>query len=238
MRCCQSGRTLANIRVGSAILLLFLANVTSGRVAWSENKMHSAGCTSDASCSLNGVCNTTTGRCSCLPAWIGPDCGVLHLLPASHGAGLHAPNGPSPNTSSWGGSVAFDPTSGRWQMYAAEMVNGCGIGAWEQNSRIVRASSATGGGVYTVDEVIRPAFAHEPVLARAPNGDHLLYHIGAPNSSPPPRSDCEGGYTPIKGGHSFTGAVPVSILRAAAASGPWTLVGVAGQGDINPAPYM
>ena len=36
--------------------------------------------------------------------------------------------------------------------------------AWEQNSRIVRASSATFDGEYVVEEQIKPAFAHEPVL--------------------------------------------------------------------------
>ena len=32
----------------------------------------------------------------------------------------------------------YDAATRRWQMYAAEMVNGCGIGSWEENSRIVR----------------------------------------------------------------------------------------------------
>ena len=45
------------------------------------------------------------------------------------------------------GSVAFDPVTQKWQMFAAEMIKSCGIGAWEQNSRIVRASSDTADGV-------------------------------------------------------------------------------------------
>ena len=68
-------------------------------------------------------------------------------------------------------------------MFAAEMVGGwflfciydtlvtsafcsqgCGIGAWESNSRIVRAVSTTANGEYEVQEVIKPAFAHEPVV--------------------------------------------------------------------------
>ena len=57
--------------------------------------------------------------------------------------GLHSPDSPSNTTSSWGGSVAFDAATSKWNMYAAEMVNHCGIGAWESNSRIVRATSAS-----------------------------------------------------------------------------------------------
>ena len=45
------------------------------------------------------------------------------------------------------GSVAFDPATQKWQMFAAEMIKSCGIGAWEQNSRIVRASSDAADGV-------------------------------------------------------------------------------------------
>ena len=85
-----------------------------------------AGCTSDLACSLNGRCKN--GTCRCLAAWSGPDCGVLYLTPTTRTAGLHAPLSGANATSSWGGSVAFDAKSKRWQMFAAEMVNSCGIG--------------------------------------------------------------------------------------------------------------
>ena len=116
-----------------------------------------------------------------------------------------------------------------WHMFAAEMVQGCGIGAWETNSRIVRATSPTAGGKYTVQAVIKPSFAHEPVLVRAPasggvngggNGDKgdsnkwLLYSIGNGSSSVAPRKDCQGGYTPTKGGGGFHGPVPVEVYES------------------------
>lgn len=215
-------------------------------------------CQSDMDCSLNGRCSHATGRCSCLAAWSGPRCGLLNLLPAVKGAGLHAPDGADANTSSWGGSVAYDAASGRWQMFAAEMVNHCGIGAWETNSRIVRASSPTPGGEYTVEEQIKPPFAHEPVLQRLHGGRWLLYSIGNSSSASAPRTDCVRGYSPrwCPGGFRppSGSAVPDEIYVS---DGPdlgstagWSRVptninpqlGRAGQhrdgGDINPAPLL
>ena len=199
-------------------------------------------CTTDHDCSLNGHCGND-GRCECLSAWSGSSCAVLDLLPASRTAGLHSPasDGEEP-TSSWGGSVAFDEASQKWVMLAAEMVSGCGIGAWETNSRIVRASSDTPGGTYTVDAEIKPPFAHEPVLARLPDGRFALYSIGRANSSDPPRTDCLNGYTPEGGGGGFRNAVPVDLMLSKNAS---TLLDFdppipipVGDGDINPAPFI
>ena len=79
-----------------------------------------AQCATDASCSLNGRC--ASGGCRCLSAWSGPTCAILSVQPAVKGAGLHAPHGSDPNTSSWGGSVGYDPVSKRWQMFAAEVI--------------------------------------------------------------------------------------------------------------------
>lgn len=91
------------------------------------------------------------------------------------------------------------------------MVNNCGIGAWESNSRIVRASSATPGGEYTVEEQIKPPFAHEPVLQRLADGRWLLYSIGNTSSAAPPRTDCAGGYSPVRTGNGFKGAIPDEV---------------------------
>ena len=75
-------------------------------------------CVDDEGCSLNGRC--VNGSCRCLAAWSGPSCGLLNLLPTRRTAGLHTPAGASPATSSWGGSVAFDPSTATYHMYAAE----------------------------------------------------------------------------------------------------------------------
>ena len=40
------------------------------------------------------------------------------------------------NTSSWGGSILLDETTGLWHMFAAEMQGDCGIGSWQTNSQV------------------------------------------------------------------------------------------------------
>ena len=212
-----------------------------------------AGCSSDEDCSLNGRCKPG-GVCACLAAWSGPSCGVLSLLPATKGAGLHAPHSASNTSSSWGGSVGYDAATRRWQMYAAEMVNGCGIGSWEENSRIVRASSATPGGEYTVEEQIKPPFAHEPVLQRLADGRWLLYSIGNRTSSGQPRTTCRGGYSPSPvsdrggffSGHGVPDEIYVSKGSDCGPSAGWENLGKninpLGEnsflGDTNPAPLV
>jgi hypothetical protein len=77
----------------------------------------SASCTDDAGCSLNGLCNTATGTCTCDPGWItgapsygSPDCGMLDLLAAPSDVSFHGKND---NQSSWGGSVLNLPVNGK-----------------------------------------------------------------------------------------------------------------------------
>ena len=224
-------------------------------IAWSLLTSTAAlaeACTTDEHCSLNGQC--AVGACLCLAAWSGPTCGVLNVLPARLTAGLHSPASASPSTSSWGGSVAFDRQTGLWQMYAAEMTHGCGIGAWETNSRIVRAVADQPDGEYRVVEVTKPTFAYEPVLAGPLEADDghpwsgrwLLYSIGNASSSDEPRTDCRDGYTPTSGGGGFRRAVPVEIFISDGTSpaGPWGATNgslaplTIGEGDINPAPLV
>ena len=52
----------------------------------------------------------------------------------SRTAGFHSPHNTHQadvNTSSWGGSILRDEATGIWHMYSAEMIQHCGIGAWE-----------------------------------------------------------------------------------------------------------
>lgn len=48
------------------------------------------------------------------------------------------------NTSSWGGAVLKGP-DGTYHMWAAEMTEHCGIGTWQQNSRLIHATSTDPG---------------------------------------------------------------------------------------------
>ena len=47
-----------------------------------------------------------------------------------------------------------------------------------------------------MEEVIKPTFAHEPVLQRLANGRWTLYSIGNTTSGSPPLTNCIGGYSP------------------------------------------
>mmetsp|Transcript_14870 Transcript_14870/g.22875 ORF Transcript_14870/g.22875 Transcript_14870/m.22875 type:complete len:445 (+) Transcript_14870:143-1477(+) len=147
-------------------------------------------------CSYNGcwISNAKTddsGTCNCYPQWTGTSCTVLNLLPAKRNGGLHSPydskdrdhdknkknNGviSKRKTSSWGGSILLDKATGVWHMYAAEMINNCGIDYWIPNSRVVHAVADTYEGPFTVADVVVEPYAHEPNAVRGPNGEWIIY---------------------------------------------------------------
>jgi len=203
-----------------------------------------AKCSSDWDCNLNGAC-TADGQCHCLSAWQGATCGELALQPAKPRAGLHAGSGV--NMSSWGGDVGLDERTGRWTMFAAEMVGGCGINSWQSNSQIVRAVADEPDGEYVVDAVLQPAFAHEPVLARLANGSWLLYSIGNDTAHPsgPLQEGCRGGYTPkrrlelesqAKGLPWCVGKIAMGGTELTGQE--WREVATFGFADFNPAPLI
>ena len=134
----------------------------------------STSCNSAIDCSLNGVCQQ--GTCLCDVSWLGPRCSTLNLLPASKEAGFHPPFGASrDSTSSWGGAVARIRGGGGWGMISSELLFGCGINSWTRNSRVVLATSTTASGPFAFNRTLFGPFAHEPSLARAPNGSWVLY---------------------------------------------------------------
>ena len=76
------------------------------------------------------------------------------------------------NLSSWGGSILSE--GGVFHMWAARMVNYCGIRQWQQNSKIVHATATDVLGPYTEQETVAPVFAHEPCVTRDPRTGELL----------------------------------------------------------------
>eukprot|EP01062_Namystynia_karyoxenos_P040429 TRINITY_DN29489_c4_g1_i1.p1 TRINITY_DN29489_c4_g1~~TRINITY_DN29489_c4_g1_i1.p1 ORF type:complete len:443 (+),score=86.05 TRINITY_DN29489_c4_g1_i1:89-1330(+) len=134
----------------------------------------SGGCSSHADCFHNGEC-TTAGECRCELPWSGPQCSVLLRLPADPAAGFHSPHddGAPRNVSSWGGSV-LKGDDGKYHMFAAEMVQSCGIEWWEPNSQVVHAVSETAAGPYRRESVVAVPFAHEPTAMRAPTGEWVV----------------------------------------------------------------
>lgn len=182
----------------------------------------SSACADEAGCSYNGKCSAA-GECACRPQWKGSHCASLSLVPTPRAAGLHGahepavpsdpahPIGAQPQRGYWGSSV-LRGDDGRWHMWSAEMVGGCGIWAWCSNSQIVHAISATPTGAYQRKEVVQkgqctakpsPTFqgqaltdycwclqvwAHEPTVARAPTGEYVMMFTSAPwgpNGQPP-----------------------------------------------------
>jgi hypothetical protein len=134
-----------------------------------------AACASAADCNFNGVCSG--GACACAAPWAGAGCDALTFVPPAPGGaplGYIAQNG-GQNVSSWGGSVVFDD-AGVAHMYAAEMTSFCGINVWLSNSQVIHATSPDPLRVpFSRVSVVQGAFSHEPIAARAPTGEFVLF---------------------------------------------------------------
>ena len=184
----------------------------------------SAACADDDDCSLNGVCDTSSGVCACDAEWAGGDasCALLDLLPTTPGSGFHPPN-----ASSWGGSLVRGD-DGRVHMFAALMTEHCGLTSWKTNSQVVHAVAdaplapfAIVGGAAAPPVV--PRFAHNPTIHRNGDGRFLLFHIGCGATAEPCAgcAHCVNGTTPRRsrgGGGGGGGGNP-----GAACNGPhWT----------------
>lgn len=163
-----------------------------------------SGCTDDKSCSLNGVCNSTTHKCVCDAAWSGDECQMMALLPTTKQSGLtminvpasNSSNGTIPgNTSTWGGAVVYDPSLKRWFMWASEMKDHCGMHTWTTNSQTVRASSSKADGNYVREAVQFPIWSHEVDVVRAPTGQYVAYFSRMAQGKAPPCTSCTDGTT-------------------------------------------
>ena len=138
------------------------------------------------STSTNGhsgaACQTSlTGTRVPRPAWKGLRCEQLNLQPTPPGSGYRGVDN-GHNTSSWGGAVLPGP-DGKYHMWAAEITEHCGISAWVQNSRVVRATSDHIGGPYERTQVVWEVFAHEPEVVPGPNGEYVMYFTANPRST-------------------------------------------------------
>jgi hypothetical protein len=130
-------------------------------------------CQSDDDCSLNGICSKG-GSCLCRAAWSGHRCEMLVTLPAKRSSGYHGKDG-GRNASSWGAAVLRWRKDGLYHMWASEMTEHCGIGAWQHNSRIIHATSSLPNGAYVRKEVTWPVFAHAPSVVPGPQGEFVMF---------------------------------------------------------------
>ena len=132
-------------------------------------------CASDSDCSLNGVC--LQGVCSCDTPWLGPACVALDVRPTNASSGLFDFDSDGVHLSTWGGSVVRGDDN-VWHMFAARMVNNCGIASWLSNSEIVHATADSPTGAFKTQSVIFPVWAHEPSVTRAPTGEFVMHFTG------------------------------------------------------------
>eukprot|EP01049_Picozoa_sp_SAG25_P002071 SAG25_NODE_103_length_15482_cov_9.187415_1_plen_216_part_10 len=131
-------------------------------------------CTDATDCSLGGLC--VRGRCECDPAFTGPNCAALNLLPAptaelwNRGAG----------TASWGGNIVFDAKGdGKWHLFFAELLNHCPLKDWGTNSVVSHATADSPMGPFVKKETLQPAFHHNPTVAYdRSTSTFLLFSIG------------------------------------------------------------
>lgn len=93
---------------------------------------------------------------------------------------------------------------GTWYMWAAEMAGGCGISTWLSNSIIAYSTATDPAGLFTRHSSTWPVFTHEPVVARAPIGEFVMFftstnYLGVGSTDPCPFA---GGETPVPGGQA------------------------------------
>jgi hypothetical protein len=130
-------------------------------------------CKNDFNCSYNGVCSS--GSCVCSKGWMGSFCHALDLQPATNSSGLDQLRMDA-KTSTWGGTVMYYEGDKQYHMWASEISQHCGIHRWISNSIIVHATSAgPPGWKFERKEAVMPLFSHEPIVARAPSGEFVLY---------------------------------------------------------------
>lgn len=159
----EAGRKEETPTLEEMVALRWLLLVAGARRAMTR-------CTSDESCSLNGVCEAS-GACRCDAGWRGDACGVLNLVAAPPGGAY----GFSPNISSWGAHVVR--RDGEYHMFVSEMWNGCGISSWKTNSHLVHATSRTPLGPYAYQDTSLPPFSHCNHVLES-NGTIYLFHQG------------------------------------------------------------
>ncbi|CAB9526607.1 expressed unknown protein [Seminavis robusta] len=142
-------------------------------------------CTSPKDCSYNGICHTTssssTPKCHCHAGWDGVRCGALQFLPVDKDTpGFRQVNATTRhnNISTWGASILWDHQTQQWHGWVSEIVNECGINAWNVNSQIVHITSHHGSpsGPFQRQDIFATPFAHEPSVTRGPRGEWVMLY--------------------------------------------------------------
>ena len=159
---------------------------------------------------------------------------VMPLLPAALPPGNVYHNA---SLWSWGGSVIGPLADGRYHLYAAAFTEGCGLTAWETNSEVIHAVSATPLGPFAFSDVAIPPYAHNPQAVVHTDGTILIYTIGMQPEGKPRSCKAAGGGGGGGGDGARTGGDPgagahgaelIELHYSASPYGPWTQLIVPG----------
>lgn len=177
-------------------------------------------CQRDEDCSLNGLC--VSSYCKCDYGWIGDDCGVLDLRPATHLTGY---NRTDEGISSWGGKVIQDPSNATlFHLFAAEFTHSCNLDYWSPYSRIIRAVSDRPEGPYRFANEVVGAFAHNPtVIFSEAHQLWLMVHIGCKQTPP---QQCYGVDISCDPGNTLNGESGITLRAAKQLDGDWQSLGI------------
>eukprot|EP00755_Sulcionema_specki_P006090 Sspe_Gene.34507::Locus_16771_Transcript_1_1_Confidence_1.000_Length_1291::g.34507::m.34507 len=119
-------------------------------------------------------------------------------------------------------------------MYAAEIADNCGMNVWLANSRVIHASSPDPLTVpFTKQGVVQGVFSHEPVAARAPTGEYVVYYTAVfPINHPPVKggqrcTGCKDGISPASCGtdgseRNRSVNLPTYMVYSKSPNGPWS----------------
>lgn len=103
----------------------------------------------------------SSGRCACDPAWRGPTCGVLALLPAPATGNGDIAYVRRTNNFTWGGSIIAGGAREGFHMFAAAFPNGT-LSDWETGSIVVRLEAPAVVGPYEYRETVAGPRGGEP----------------------------------------------------------------------------
>ena len=135
-------------------------------------------CHNDADCSLNGVCDTGSGKCHCDKPWGGATCDTMQFKPTvtfPQGYGMQ------PNLTAWGGGAIFDGT--QYHAYIHTIANGCPL-ACGSNSQIEHVVADAVTGPYSFHDVAVPVDARNSAPVTLPDGSFAIFHIRSGNTDP------------------------------------------------------
>lgn len=133
-------------------------------------------CKTSLDCSLAGDCVQHT--CVCDSWATGDACAYFNLKPLDPKRyGYRNESG----FNSWGGHPI--KINGTYHLYAAQILGHCPLsGYWSKYSTVIHATSPHFLGPYTMQSTVLPAFAHNPQVIVAPDGNILIYYVGWPNN--------------------------------------------------------